>query len=239
MLSNIILSIETSTESCSVALSSNGDLIAEKYINSPKVHASVIAPFINDILLENGLTLNDCSAVAVSEGPGSYTGLRVGVSTAKGLCYGSKKPLIAVDTLAIIAQCALDTINKEQKIIEPFYIVPMIDARRMEVYTATFDNNIEKITKTEAKILNSNSFSELLKKRKVIFTGDGMEKFKTFFAADDNIFKNSIFIEQMPHASGLRIIADKMLKNKDFKDCAYFEPFYLKEFIAGKPKKLL
>lgn len=234
MQNNIILSIDTSTEACSVALSSEEMIICEKYINTPKIHASILAPFIQQILQENLLTLNNCCAIAVSEGPGSYTGLRVGVSTAKGLCYGAKKPLISVNTLAIIAQCAIDNISD----IHPDKIIPMIDARRMEVYTAVFSNTGEQLTNTEAKVLDENSFADILSINKVLFTGNGSMKFKECLK-ESPYLNNAIFIEQLPHASGMRKIANSSFKNSTFKDVAYFEPFYLKEFTASKPKKLL
>ena len=242
-MSNIILLIETATESCSVALSDGNRVIAEKYINEPKAHATLLAKYIKDILQENNLTINDCTGVAVSEGPGSYTGLRVGVSCAKGLCYGADKPLIAVGTLSAIAQCALDNSNIRDAVAKlkestnrnlPLLIVPMIDARRMEVYTALFNENGEQITPTQAKILDENSFAQELESSIVLFTGNGSEKFKPLVN-----HPNAIFAEQLPHATGMRLIAENMLNKKEFKDCAYFEPFYLKDFVAGKPKKLL
>ncbi len=228
-MENIILLVETATESCSVALCSGDKLIAEKYINEPKSHATLLAKYIQDILQENNLSIHDCSAVAVSEGPGSYTGLRVGVSCAKGLCYGAQKPLIAVGTLDLIAQCAIDN-----KLAEPYLIVPMIDARRMEVYTATFNSKGEALTPTQALVLDENSFQKELESGIVLFTGNGAEKFKTLVN-----HPNAVFAEQLPHASGMRIIASDKLNKKEFKDVAYFEPFYLKDFVAGKPKKLL
>ena len=230
-MENIILLLETATESCSVALSSGNKIIAEKYINEPKSHASLLAKYTQDILVENNITIQDCSAVAVSEGPGSYTGLRVGVSCAKGLCYGANKPLIAVGTLDTIAQCAIDNGLTDD---DTYLIVPMIDARRMEVYTASFNSKGEAISKTEAVILNEDSFKEELEKGKVLFTGNGAEKFKTLVN-----HPNAIFAEQLPHATGMRVIAAECLNKKEFKDAAYFEPFYLKDFVAGKPKKLL
>lgn len=230
-MSDIILLLETATESCSVALSSGNKIIAEKYINQSKAHATLLARYIQDILTENNLTMMDCAAVAVSEGPGSYTGLRVGVSCAKGLCYGANKPLIAISTLAAIAQLAIE--NNQQE--NPYLIVPMIDARRMEVYTANFNPSGEQLSPTEALVLDSTSFNEELKKGKVLFTGNGALKFKTLIENNPN----AIFAEQLPHASGMRLYAETALKNKKFEDCAYFEPLYLKEFIAGKPKKLL
>ncbi len=237
-MENIILLLETATESCSVALCCGEKLIAEKYINEPKSHASLLAKYIQEILAENNLTVQDCSAIAVSEGPGSYTGLRVGVSCAKGLCYGSGKPLIGVGTLDTITRCAIDNnlVNSGSSNAEngPYLIVPMIDARRMEVYTATFNSKGEALTKTKALILDENSFMEELEAGKVLFTGNGAEKFRPLVN-----HPNAIFADQLPHASGMRVIASDMLNKKEFKDTAYFEPFYLKDFIAGKPKKLL
>lgn len=234
-MENIILLLETATESCSVALCNSENIIAEKYINEPKSHASLLARYIQDILTENNLTIHDCAAVAVSEGPGSYTGLRVGVSCAKGLCYGASKPLIGVGTLNTIAQCAIDNnlINSNNP-SEPYLIVPMIDARRMEVYTATFTSDGKALSETKALILTEESFKEELERGKVLFTGNGAEKFRTLVN-----HPNAVFAEQLPHASGMRVIASDMLNKKEFKDIAYFEPFYLKDFVAGKPKKLL
>lgn len=232
-MKNYILLLETATDSCSVALADNGEIVAEKYINQPKAHASLLARYISDILEENGITMADCSAVAVSKGPGSYTGLRVGVSCAKGLCYGAGKPLISVCTLATIAQMAMDNnlYGKEGE----YTIVPMIDARRMEVYTANFNSAGEQLTPVEAKILDENSYAAELAAGPVLFTGNGAEKFKELVGNNPNAF----FAPQEPHAAGMRVIAARKLQAGDFEDNAYFEPFYLKDFIAGKPKKLL
>ena len=232
-MSKYILLLETATDSCSVALAEGNRIVAEKYINQPKAHASLLARYIADILEENGITMNDCSAVAVSKGPGSYTGLRVGVSCAKGLCYGAEKPLISVCTLATIAQMAID--NSLYKADGDYTIIPMIDARRMEVYTANFNSKGEQLTPVEAKILDENSYAAELAAGPVLFTGNGAEKFKELVAGNPNAF----FAPQEPHASGMRIIAAAKLEAGEFEDNAYFEPFYLKDFVAGKPKKLL
>ena len=228
-----ILLLETATDSCSVALSENSNIIAEKYINQPKAHASLLARYICDILEENNLTMEDCSAVAVSKGPGSYTGLRVGVSCAKGLCYGASKPLISVCTLATIAQMALD--NNLYTGEGDFLIVPMIDARRMEVYTANFNSKGEQLTPVEANILDETSYAAELAAGPVLFTGNGAEKFKELVGDNPKAF----FAPQEPHAAGMRVIAANKLEAGEFEDNAYFEPFYLKDFVAGKPKKLL
>lgn len=228
-----ILLIETATDSCSVALARGKEIVAEKYINQPKAHATLLAGYICDILEENGLNMDSCSAVAVSKGPGSYTGLRVGVSCAKGLCYGAGKPLISVCTLATIARMALD--NKLYQGEGDFLIVPMIDARRMEVYTANFNSKGEQLTPVEAKILDENSYAAELAAGPVLFTGNGADKFRELVAGNPNAY----FAPQEPHAAGMRIIAARKLEAGEFEDSAYFEPFYLKDFIAGKPKKLL
>ena len=228
-----ILLIETATDACSVALTKNGETVSEKFINEPKAHASVIGGYVTDILAENGITMANCSAVAVSKGPGSYTGLRVGVSCAKGLCYGASKPLISVCTLATIAQMAID--NNLYKGEGDFLIIPMIDARRMEVYTANFNSKGEQLTPVEAKILDENSYAAELAAGPVLFTGNGAEKFKELVGNNPNAY----FAPQAPHATGMRVIASAKLEAGEFEDNAYFEPFYLKDFVAGKPKKLL
>lgn len=228
-----VLLIETATDSCSVALSKNSEIISEKFINEPKAHASVIGGYVTDILAENSIAMADCSAVAVSKGPGSYTGLRVGVSIAKGLCYGAGKPLISVCTLATIAQMALDNNLYTGK--GDFTIIPMIDARRMEVYTANFNSKGEQLTPVEAKILDENSYAAELAAGPVLFTGNGAEKFKELVGNNPNAY----FAPQAPHATGMRVIAYAKLEAGEFEDNAYFEPFYLKDFVAGKPKKLL
>ena len=171
--------------------------------------------------------------MAVSKGPGSYTGLRVGVSIAKGLCYGAGKPLISACTLATIAQLAID--NNLYTGEGDFLIIPMIDARRMEVYTANFNSKGEQLTPVEAKILDENSYAAELAAGPVLFTGNGAEKFKELVGDNPNAF----FAPQSPHATGMRAIAAAKLEAGDFEDIAYFEPFYLKDFVAGKPKKLL
>ena len=242
-MQDIILLLESATDSCSVALSSGERLISEKYINEPKVHASKLALYVEEILKENNISVSDCAAIAVSSGPGSYTGLRVGVSCAKGLCFGANKPLIAVNTLSAIAHSAIEKISSNEELCElsnnskelPYLVVPMIDAGRMEVYTASYNINGKEVSGTIAKILDETSYSEELSKGKVLFTGNGAAKFMPLLEGNNN----AIFIEQLPHASGMRVPAAKSLIEKRFEDNAYFEPFYLKDFIPGKPKKLL
>ena len=228
--------IETSTALCSVALAEDGEITAYRESSAAKAHASLTAVFVQEVLQERGLKLEDCDAVCVSMGPGSYTGLRVGVSTAKGLCFGSGKPLIAVGTLdTLVAQAALDA----------KYIIPMIDARRMEVYSAVFTSNVipsevegsltyTQITETAPAIIDEKSFAEYLEQGTLLFIGDGAGK-----CIDVIKHPNAHFCQCHPKASSMLAPAIRAYKEKQFKDVAYFEPFYLKEFVATVSKKKL
>lgn len=187
-------------------------------------HAEKLHPFIEEVIRQSNISFSDLNAVAVSKGPGSYTGLRIGVSAAKGLCYTLDIPLISVDTLQVLASSA--------KAEENSLIIPLLDARRMEVYGAVFNNNFEKIRETEAEIIDENSFSEFLKKGKTYFLGDGAEKCKKIITN-----KNAVFLEgHFPSSKNMVTFSTQKFNNSDFEDVAYFEPFYLKDFIAGKPK---
>ena len=219
-----IILIETSTSLCSVALAEDGAVTAYRESSAPKAHASLTAVFVQEVLSERGIALADCDAVCVSKGPGSYTGLRVGVSTAKGLCFGSGRPLLAVGTLdTLVAQA-----EGEYK-----YIIPMIDARRMEVYACVFENGAQ-ITKTEPVIVDENSFAEYLEQGPCLFIGDGAGK-----CADVIKHPNAHFCQCNPKASAMLSPAMKAYNEKRFEDVAYFEPFYLKEFVATVSKKKL
>ncbi len=224
-----LILIETSTALCSVALAENGAIVAYRESSALKAHASLTAVFIQEVLQEKGITLDDCDAVCVSKGPGSYTGLRVGVSTAKGLCFGSRKPLIAVGTLdTLVAQAQMpDQAGNDG----PRFIVPMIDARRMEVYTAIFENGTQ-TTETSPMIIDENSFADILEQGPVLFIGDGAGK-----CADVIRHPNARFCQCNPTASAMLQPAIEALKEKRFEDVAYFEPFYLKEFVATVSKK--
>ena len=222
---NRIILIETSTSLCSVALAENGTVTAYRESSAPKAHASLTAVFVQEVLAERGLTLSDCDAVCVSKGPGSYTGLRVGVSTAKGLCFGSGKPLLAVGTLdTLVAQAD----NSQFK-----FIIPMIDARRMEVYAAVFEGS-RQLTETTPVIVDENSFAEYLEQGPCLFIGDGAGK-----CTDVIKHPNAHFCQCNPKASAMLQPAIEAYNEKRFEDVAYFEPFYLKEFVATVSKKKL
>ena len=224
-----ILLIETSTALCSTALAENGAIISYRESSAPKAHASLTAVFIDEMLKEKGISIADCDAVCVSMGPGSYTGLRVGVSTAKGLCFGSGKPLMAVGTLdTLVAQAVAEGLVPEGC----RYIIPMIDARRMEVYSAVFTPDCQQITETQPVIVDENSFASQLEEGPVLFIGDGAGK-----CADVIKHPNAGFIQCWPKADAMLMPAMEAYKEKRFKDVAYFEPFYLKEFVATVSKK--
>jgi tRNA threonylcarbamoyladenosine biosynthesis protein TsaB len=225
-----ILTIETATKVCSVALFENDQLIAFKEINSDYSHAEKLAVFIDALLLENEMEATELSAVAVSKGPGSYTGLRIGVSLAKGLCFSLGIPLISIDTLKSMAWAA----NQENSKNDLLYC-PMIDARRMEVYSAIFDSELRSIQPIKATIIDEHSFEEYLSERKVLFFGDGAEKCSETLTATTALFSSKFY----PSSTNLGALAFDKFEKQQFEDVAYFEPFYLKEFIALKGKKLV
>ena len=241
-----IILIETSTALCSVALAENGSIVDYRESSAPKAHASLTAVFIQEMLEGRGLSVADCDAVCVSMGPGSYTGLRVGVSTAKGLCFGARKPLIAVGTLDTLVAQATDASSNGAAVPDYKYIVPMIDARRMEVYTATFVRSTDaptgcrsesgwvQTTETAPMIIDENSFADILADGPVLFLGDGSGK-----CADVIKHQNAHFCQCHPKASSMLFPALAAYKAKRFEDVAYFEPFYLKEFVATVSKKKL
>lgn len=222
-----ILYIETTTKNCSVALAKNNILIDEKEISSENYsHSENLTVFIKDLVEKNKLEFNQLNAIAISEGPGSYTGLRIGTSTAKGLCFALKIPLISVNTLKGIASFA-----KEKNKASAYF--SMIDARRMEVFLEIFDKELNSIAATVAQIIDE-EYLESITEKNIVFCGDGVHKF-------DNLVKdkkNIIIHEFQPSAKHMIEEGYNKFINKKFEDVAYFEPFYLKDFIAGKPKKL-
>ncbi len=229
-MSNIILGIETATKICSVAISKGTELLALKEEGGEYSHAEKLNGFIEECLLQAKLTIKDIDAIAVSKGPGSYTGLRIGVSTAKGLCYSLDKPLIAVDTLQAMA------LNISKSNTQDGLYCAMIDARRMEVYTAIYDANNKIITDITAEIIDENSFADALLQKKVTFFGDGAAKCAATFSQQPN----AIFSEKgLPSAQYINELAAVKYSNEAFEDVAYFEPYYLKDFIATTAKKLL
>ena len=224
-----ILNIETSTRVCSVALAVGGKVEAIKESHTKNSHAGQITHFCEAVVKEAGTTFHDLDAVAVSKGPGSYTGLRIGVSTAKGFCYAIDKPLIAIGTLKAMAAGMIENENKP----EDFFYCPMIDARRMEVYAAVFDSELNELKKTEAVIVDENSFSDLLSENKIIFAGDGAVKCEEVLNHQKNaVFKNDFH----PSTAFMAQLSEQKFNQKDFEDVAYFEPFYLKDFVAGIPR---
>jgi tRNA threonylcarbamoyladenosine biosynthesis protein TsaB len=231
----IILNIETTSDVCSVALSADSKLVNLKEDKGGKSHASKLTVFIDEILEEEKLSVSNLDAVSISKGPGSYTGLRIGVSTAKGLCYGSDIPLIAVPTLQSLAQGLL---FKAQEAVQggmqsSDLLVPMIDARRMEVYSAVFDWNNNSVEEASPVVLDENSYRGLLKKNRVIFFGDGMEKSKELIKHSNALFVSGIGFS----AENMIPLSQYRFEHKQFEDVAYFEPFYLKDFQATKPRK--
>jgi tRNA threonylcarbamoyladenosine biosynthesis protein TsaB len=225
----MILQIETATTVCSVALSNNGEVLAVKQMDQRNIHAEVITLYIEEILTQTGTKYTDLDAIAVSCGPGSYTGLRIGISTAKGLCYALEKPLIAIETLEAMTNGA---IMESESAAGESLLCPMIDARRMEVYTAIFNTKGERINPTTAEIIDENSFAELLSDNKILFFGDGAEKCREMLNNP-----NASFLEGFTNSAAyLTKRATEKLAAKEFEDVAYFEPYYLKDFIAGKKK---
>lgn len=227
-----IILIETSTTLCSVAIAEEGKIVCSRESGEDRSHASLTAVFIDELLRERGCGVADCSAVCVSEGPGSYTGLRVGVSTAKGLCFGAGIPLLSVSTLEVLVAQAIEDAAKTGETFS--YIVPMIDARRMEVYTEVFSGKGEKLGDTQAKIIDSDSFSDLLNEGPVLFIGDGAGKCESTI-----LHSNARFRQLCPKATAMLAPAVRELHEGNFRDTAYFEPFYLKEFVATTSKKKL
>ncbi|MEO1033039.1 MAG: tRNA (adenosine(37)-N6)-threonylcarbamoyltransferase complex dimerization subunit type 1 TsaB [Bacteroidota bacterium] len=220
----LVLNIETATTNCSVSLSKDGETLVLKEDNSPGYsHAELLHVFIKELFKSAQIESSEIDAVAVSKGPGSYTGLRIGVSSAKGLCYALDKPLISVSTLESLAH---------QVTIEEGLIVPMLDARRMEVYSAVYTSNFEQSRAIKAEILTSESFADLLHDDKVYFIGSGVDKTKGIIK-----HPNAVFIEdKLPSANEMAGLSESKYKKSDTEDVAYFEPYYLKDFIAVKSK---
>jgi tRNA threonylcarbamoyladenosine biosynthesis protein TsaB len=223
-----ILCIETATEVCSVAVFKKNELLVINEIKEGNIHASVLTTLIENTIKEANLTLKQLNAICVSKGPGSYTGLRVGVSTAKGLCYGLNIPLLSVNTLQGIAGFYMQQ-NPNNK----FTLCPMIDARRMEVYAALFDINLHEVIPTYAVVIDEKSFADELNQQHVLFLGNGAEKCKTTI-----IHPHAVFVDGVQcSAAGLGELAYQQYLSGKFEETAYFEPFYLKDFVGTVAKK--
>ena len=227
----LILCLETATQVCSVALCSDGKVIALNESIEHNSHSALITLFVEEVMKEGGYRLDELDAIAVSKGPGSYTGLRIGVSTAKGFCFSLDRPLLAIETLegAAMYQAHTNPICKDN---QNALLAPMIDARRMEVYTALFDASGNRLTDTSAEIITTDSFNHY-PDRQIILFGDGAVKFTELFQDNPLI---TIFEDNLFSATYLASLAEERFKNKQFENLAYFEPFYFKEFIAGKPR---
>jgi len=227
-----ILNIDTSAEICSVSLSENGKLLGLKENKEKNNHSSQLALLTNKLLKEYNIQANQLSAIAINKGPGSYTGLRIGVAFAKGLCYALNIPLIAIDSLKILSQDFL--LKYEANDVE--LICPMLDARRMEVYTAIFDKSLNQIAPSQALILNSQSFNNY-KKQKIAFVGNGCSKFRFLISSTEKYF--SFFPDLYPNSFAIVPLSYNYFIQKKFEDITYFEPQYLKDFIPTTPKNKL
>lgn len=224
---SLILNIDTAINNGAVGLSENGRIIAQCTSADQKEHASFLQPAIQQIMLEVGKGLNEIEAVSVTIGPGSYTGLRVGLASAKGLCYALKKPLIAINTLKVIALAAIETAQMENVSLDNAIICPMIDARRMEVFTALYTPKLEIALSPIAMVLDENSFQFELETSRIIFSGNGVFKF-------DEICRhsNAIFLKNHHDISHLATLATVAFSKNELADIAYLEPFYAKGFYT-------
>lgn len=227
-----ILHIETSTKVCSVALSQDGQLLFHQEDKEGPSHSVSCGVFVDEALSFANSHAIPVDAVAVSEGPGSYTGLRIGVSTAKGVCYGRDLPLISIPTLKVL--CVPVLLGREE-LPEDALLVPMIDARRMEVYAAVYNRALKEVRPTAADIVTEETYKEYLDRGPVYFFGDGAEKCKEVIQHPNAHFIDGI----LPLAKNMYPLAERAHACQEFQDVAYYEPFYLKEFVAIKSKKLL
>jgi tRNA threonylcarbamoyladenosine biosynthesis protein TsaB len=228
----VILGIETATSICSAALVKDGEVLAIRESVGSREHSAELTGYIEDVFMDARLTYAQVDAIAVSMGPGSYTGLRIGVSTAKGLCYALDKPFIAIDTLKSLAWMAMQECKKIGKITQNIVLCPMLDARRMEVYTAMFDRELQLIEAVNAHIVSEDSFNKY-EGKEILYFGEGASKCTSVFASKSNLsFIDGISLS----AEAICMLAQTEFENSNFADVAYCEPFYLKDFIAGKPR---
>jgi tRNA threonylcarbamoyladenosine biosynthesis protein TsaB len=225
---SLILSLETSAKVCSVAIHDDARLIATSEIHVEQSHASKLASLIDELIKLVGIEMNQLGGVAISSGPGSYTGLRIGTSTAKGLCFSLNIPLISIGSLELLAY------QMKEYNLHQAYLCPMIDARRMEVYCLMSDSSLRIIHPTEAKVIDESSFKEYLDKSKVIFFGDGSDKCTDKIIHDNAFFINGVY----PKASHLGFMAFEKFKRNEVENLVNFEPHYLKEFMIKQPKPI-
>jgi len=224
----LLLNIDTATEHASVCLSNESGVLLLKESQDQKNHGAFLQPAIQQIVLETGIELESIDAISLTEGPGSYTGLRVGLASAKGLCYALQKPLIAINTLKVMALAA---INHETYTSNTLFC-PMIDARRMEVFTAIYDIHLHQIEAPNAKILDSTSFEAIINQQPMVFSGSGSIKMQEIFN-----HSNCHFSSVQHTAEHLSVLASQAFQAANFVDLAYFEPFYLKAFYSPSTKK--
>jgi tRNA threonylcarbamoyladenosine biosynthesis protein TsaB len=229
----MILCLETSTPLCSVVLCDNSGVVALRESNDGKSHASLLTVFIDELLTEAGIGAADLEAVAVSRGPGSYTGLRIGVSAAKGIAYAASVPMIGVDTTLSMFHGVSEIAEKKSLTGNSTLFVPMLDARRMEVYYSIYTGNGETYREVSAEVIDENSFSDIPADSRLVFFGDGASKCRVILEGPDKIFIENFRIS----AAHMYKPAFKAFRERRFEDTAYFEPFYLKDFIASRPKK--
>ena len=226
-----ILNIDTATESASIALSNDGELLGSMENEDQKDHAAWIHSAIQQLMKDHNVTMQQLQAVAVTSGPGSYTGLRVGMATAKGICYTLHIPLIAESTLKVMALAGIETMKATCGTPPAQLFCPMIDARRMEVFTAVYNSSLQEVVKQQPMVLNESSYAGLLAEGPVIFFGSGSNKFKAF-----THHSNAIFIQVRHHARHLARLSSVRFKAGKFDDPAYAEPAYLKEFYTHTKK---
>jgi tRNA threonylcarbamoyladenosine biosynthesis protein TsaB len=228
-----LLLIESGTNVCSVAIATNDNIVGLKESSEERAHASQLTVFIDLLLKETGITIAEIDAVAVSKGPGSYTGLRIGVSAAKGICYGADKPLISIGSLESMAHGANSLYKNLIRENGIDLICPMIDARRMEVYSTLFDTSNNQINEVEALVVDNSTFKTHLDSKRILFLGNGAVKCREAINHANAFFVNDF----SPSAQFMIPLALKALANKTFEDVAYFEPYYLKDFVATKSLK--
>ena len=229
----MIICLETATNICSVALCDDAGVISMRQNSELKSHASMLTVFIDELLREYGIRAKDLEAIAVSKGPGSYTGLRIGVSVAKGIAYAASIPLIGVDTTLSMFWGLSGTQYYSSGNEVSYLYCPMLDARRMEIYYALYDSDGNTVKEISAEVIDENSFNNIPVSKRIIFFGDGAVKCKEIIKRNNTFFVDDFKIS----ASYMFIPASKALKTHDYEDIAYFEPFYLKDFIASKPRK--